>query len=127
MVYGRIAGYGRILRNGKTVNSRLMNITIALVGWLAWNFLLFMMEKDKYDDQEKDFPFTEYRKKNWDNWLASLFMVPILLYFGYKGLGLDVLGVVDVSHLKWTDAYYPASGFFTEFIITLIKRVKKAV
>src|SRR5687768_9470783 len=99
-----------------------MNVLIALMGWLAYNFLMFSMEKDTFDDQGKAFMVLDYARKYWDNWVASLFMVPILLYFGYKGLGLDVFGFMDIENLQWSDAYYPATGFFTEAVITGIKK-----
>lgn len=104
-----------------------MNILIAFVGWLAYNFLVFSMQKDTYDDQGKALLVSEYARKYWDNWLASLFMVPILLYFGYKGLGLDVFGALDLEHLQWSDAYYPAAGFLTELVISAIKKFKTKV
>ena len=40
-----------------------MNILLALFGWLIWNFALFSMEKDKFDDAEQDFPIKPYIKK----------------------------------------------------------------
>jgi hypothetical protein len=79
------------------------------------------MEKDLYDDKNEQFKVKDYAKKVWDNWLASLVMIPVLLSIGY--LGLD-LSVVDIDHLKWTDLYYLCAGFATELVKQAIKKFK---
>jgi hypothetical protein len=101
-----------------------MNFIISIIGWLAWNVIVFRIEKDKYDDKGEHFPFSKYFSETWDNWLASLFMIPILLYLGYKGLGINAFGIIDIEHLNWSDAYYLGSGFFTEAAIYAIKKMK---
>jgi len=86
----------------------------ALFGWLAFNAILFRMEKDKDDDKGLDFHVVEYAKRTWDNWLASLVCVPIVLFLGYKQLHI---GMIDMDQPKWADLYYLAAGFMPEFII----------
>lgn len=93
---------------------------ICLMGWLAWNVLLFVIEKDGYDDQEKEFPFKAYVKKRWDNWLASLVLVPVLLWLGSVGLGLNIFSPLET--LEWSDTYYLLSGCASEMAITGIKK-----
>jgi hypothetical protein len=93
---------------------QLLNIYICIAGWLAWNFFKWSYEKDKYDDRDEHFPFKQYCYKSMDNWLASLFLIPVLLIIGYKGFSLDALASLDVAHLQWSDTYYLMSGFITE-------------
>lgn len=100
------------------MNPLIVNLLAALAGWLAWNVLLLSIEKD---DNEKTFSLKTYALEHWDNWLASLFLIPVLLFFGYRGLGL---GVVEMDHLKWSDAYYVCSGFATELVKTIWKKWK---
>lgn len=101
-----------------------MNILISIFGWLAWNVIIFRIDKDQLDEQGKDFPLKQYVLQSWDNWLASACMIPLLLYMGYRGLGFDVLGNIDIQKLQWSDAYYMGSGFFTEAVIFAIKKWK---
>lgn len=101
-----------------------MNIFITVIGWLAWNVIIFRIDKDQYDDRGEQFPLIQYIKQSWDNWLASLVMIPVLLYMGYKGLGFDVFTGIDIEKLAWSDAYYLGAGFFTELVIFAIKKWK---
>lgn len=104
-----------------------MNIFISLAGWFAWNVIIFRIDKDQADDKKIPFPLKQYSLQSYDNWLASLAMVPIILYFGYKGLGIPgAFASVDLTGLTWSDAYYVTSGFFTEAIIFAIKKWKAA-
>jgi hypothetical protein len=54
-------------------------------------------------------------------------MIPVLLYIGYKGLGIEGAFLsIDVEKLEWSDLYYLGSGFFTEAVIFGIKKYKAA-
>jgi len=100
-----------------------MNSLITFLGWLAWNAIIFRIDKDKYDERGEDFPLHQYAKQSWDNWLTSACMIPILLWIGYKGLGIEgAFLAFDVEKLEWSDLYYLGSGFFTESIIYAIKK-----
>lgn len=101
-----------------------MNALIALVGWLGWNVMIFHIDKDQYDDKGVDFPLKQYFLQSWDNWLASLVMVPALLYIGNKGLDLPGSVFGFDKDISWSDLYYLGSGFFTELIIWAIKKYK---
>jgi len=101
-----------------------MNLYITIVGWVAWNVIIFRIDKDQYDDKGEDFPLWQYVKQSYDNWLASFVMIPVLLYMGYKGLGFNVFSAIEIDHLQWSDAYYLGSGFFTESVIFAIKKWK---
>ena len=93
----------------------------ALFAWLAFNLVLFRMEKDQSDEKGLDFHVIEYFKRVWDNWLASLFCVPIVLYLGYYQLDI---GMIDVTHPKWYYLYYLGAGFLPEFVIVAYKKWK---
>lgn len=90
-------------------------------GWAAWNVLIFSLEKDKFDKEKKVFPIVEYIGYTYDNWLRSLVFIPVLLYIGYKGLGLNPL---VGGELKWNDIFYLCSGFAPELVIYLYKKWK---
>lgn len=93
----------------------------ALFGWLAFNVILFRIEKDKSDDTEINFSIKHYANKTWDNWLASLVCVPIVLYIGYSKLSI---GMIDAENPQWNDLYYLGAGFLPELIIVLWKKWK---
>lgn len=101
-----------------------MNIWITFFGWLAFNVIIFRIDKDQYDDKGTTFPIHQYALQSWDNWLASLCMIPIILFMGYKGLGFNVFSSIGIDRLEWSDAYYMGSGFFTEAVILVIKKWK---
>lgn len=103
-----------------------MNFLISIAGWLLWNAIAFRIEKDNYDDQEKEFPLRLYVYRSWDNWITSLFMIPVLLFLGYKGLNLNPLAVFGTEEIGWNDTYYLGAGFFTEVVMYAVKKWKKA-
>lgn len=96
----------------------MINLLAALAGWVAFNVVMLSMYKDEH---EQTFNLSSYAKEYWDNWLASFVMIPVLLYFGYKQLGL---GLIEMEHVKWSDAYYVCSGFAVELIKEVYKKWK---
>ena len=102
-----------------------MNIALTFLGWLIWNFGLFSMEKDKADEKGLDFSIKHYAKCYWDNWLYSLFFIPLLILLGIKGLGLEAIPMFDVQSLKWSDFYYLGAGFFAEALKYYIALARK--
>lgn len=101
-----------------------MNFLASIAAWLAWNAIVLSIEKNKYDDEEKEFPLKTYASKTWDNWIASLLMIPVLLFLGYKGLAIHPMAVLGSEPLEWSDTYYLGAGFFTEAIMYGIKKWK---
>lgn len=99
-----------------------MNALISLIGWLGWNIIIFRIDKDRYDDIGNEFPLRQYFLQSWDNWLASLIMVPVLLYVGDRGLNLPGSVFGFDKDMAWSDIYYLGAGFFTEAIIWAIKK-----
>lgn len=102
-----------------------MNILITIFGWFAWNAVIFRIDKDQYDERNEVMNIRQYALQSWDNWLTSACMIPVLLYIGYKGLGIEGAFIaIDVEKLEWSDLYYLGSGFFTESVIFAIKKWK---
>jgi hypothetical protein len=106
-------------------NYTVMNILAAFFGWLAFNVAMFRIEKDTYDDKHQSFPLKQYASETWDNWLASLACIPVLLFIGYYKLQIPSIGVLEGGELKWSDFYYLCSGFATELVIVAIKKWRK--
>jgi len=92
-------------------------IGAAIAGWVAFNFLALSLYKD---DNEKTFALKSYAGEHWDNWLASFFLIPVLLFIGAKGLNITI----DEKHLEWNDLYYVGSGFITEALKMAYKKWK---
>lgn len=99
-----------------------MNFLASIAAWLVWNVIIFRIEKDKFDDEDKEFPLKTYAQKTWDNWLTSLLMIPVLLFLGYKGLAIHPMAVLGSEPLEWSDSYYLGAGFFTEAVMYGIKK-----
>lgn len=89
----------------------------AIAGWMAFNLIALSLYKD---ENEKTFALTPYVKEHWDNWIASLFLIPVLIFIGAKGLAIEI----DEKHLEWNDLYYVGSGFFTELMKMAYKKWK---
>lgn len=95
----------------------IINALAALAGWLAWNGTMFSIHKDS---DEKNFNLKSYTMETYDNWLASLLMIPVLLYVGHSQLSIDI----DSGKLEWQDTYYLASGFAVEAVKVAWKKWK---
>lgn len=87
-----------------------VNALLAFFGWLAWNGIMFSVHKD---EDEKNFNLKSYALEHYDNWLASLVVIPVLLIVGAKQLNINI---EDVGNFEWKDCYYPLSGFIVEAI-----------
>ncbi len=97
-------------------------ITATVFGWAFFNVLLFRIDKDIFDSEKKQFPIKEYIGYTWDNWLSSLFGIPLLIFIGAKGLSLPF---TSDGSLQWSELYYLCSGFLTEFCIVSWKKWKE--
>lgn len=92
---------------------------IALVGWAAFIVISLSMDKDLKDESGQAFPIGPYIQTKWDNWLASLVCVPVLVIIGRYGMDLSLTGI------QWADLYYLAAGIAPEFIKNQIARFRK--
>lgn len=95
------------------------NAVAALLAWLAWNVILFSFHKD--EDEEK-FNVKSYVLATWDNWLASLVSIPVLLYLGAKGFNFKQFSLGD--GMDFGDFYYLGSGLIVEVLKTWYKKWK---
>lgn len=102
----------------------VLNIYASIAGWLAFNVILFRIEKDRFDKIGERFPLTKYVSETWDNWLASFVFLPVLWYIGYKQLALDPFADLEVTKMQWSDLYYVCSGFIVELIIVTYQKWK---
>lgn len=92
-----------------------MHFLVAFFGSLLYNFGLFKIAKDKYDEgSDQPFPYKAYFLKNWDNWaFASLCTVPLVLYL------TDIVAIINAQfnlQLQVYEAYYLGAGPLSELI-----------
>ena len=87
---------------------------LAAYGFLIYTVGLFVIEKDEYDDKDEHFSIKKYLSRNWDNWLLSLILVPII---ATKAEGLW-LGAMDIWEKEWSfyDVYYLGVGALVEIV-----------
>ena len=92
---------------------------LSAYGFLIYTVLLFVIEKDEYDNADEHFSIKKYLSKNWDNWLLSLILVPII-----ATKAEDIwAGAMDIFTKTWTfyDVYYLGVGALVEALYTGIK------
>lgn len=95
---------------------------LAVYGFVIYTAVLFVMEKDEYDDVNKHFNLTKYLIRNWDNWLLSVILVPIM-----ATKAVDIWGaIISIWDKTWPfyDLYYLGVGAVVEALYTGIKWIK---
>lgn len=89
-----------------------MNFLIAFFGSVVYNIILFVFAKDNCDKEGKPFPYLVYARMNWDNWLLTFCVAPIVVWYladiltlinHFFGLSMPVLEV-----------YYLGAGVLVE-------------
>lgn len=104
----------------------ILNVYISIWAWLAYNFIIFQLEKDGYDAEHAKFPFATYCRETWDNWVGSGLMIPLLLWIGYRQLNIiDNPLLEHPTSIAWSDLYYLFSGVVTEVVIKRIKEWRR--
>lgn len=98
------------------------NAIAALLAWLAWNIIIFSFHKD---EDEEHFNVKTYYRATWDNWLASLVSIPVLLVLGAKGFNFKQFNLVD--GIDFGDFYYMLSGFAVEALKVAYKKWKTKI
>lgn len=99
------------------------NYLIALFGWFIYNFLLFNLDKDGKDDKGLHFNYNKYVSTHWDNWLFTLLLAPVLVYYMD-----DILTIIErytdkkFDHL---DIYYLGCGVLTELVYYGLSKLNK--
>ena len=92
---------------------------LAAYGFLIYTVLMFVIKKDEYDNEDKDFSIKKYFKQNWDNWLLSLILVPIIATKA-EDIWLASMEVVGRSW-RFFIFYYLGVGALVELLYTGIK------
>lgn len=95
---------------------------LAAYGFLIYTVVMFVMEKDEYDDKDQHFSVKKYLNKNWDNWLLSIILVPII-----ATKAQDIwAGAMEMAGKEWNfyDIYYLGVGAVVEALYTGIKWIK---
>lgn len=95
------------------------NAAAALLAWVAWNVIIFSFHKD---EDEAHFNVKSYCLDTYDNWLASLVSIPVLLILGAKGFNFKQFNLVD--GIDFDDFYYMLSGFAVEALKVAYKKFK---
>jgi hypothetical protein len=91
---------------------------VTLAGWFIYNFFIFNLAKDVVDKNDEDFHYAGYLKHNWDNWVLSLSLSPVLVSYLP-----DILGIINdwtSWNLKPYAIYYLGVGVLVELIYYLI-------
>lgn len=96
---------------------------IALFGWLGFNVLIFYMEKNKADDEDRHFNYQHFVDTHWDNWAVTLlFSVPIVYYGPHIHEAIMNLTGWDI---KWHNMFYAGPGIFVEILVWGLKEINK--
>jgi len=95
---------------------------LAFYGFLIYSVIMFVTEKDEFDAEDKKFSIKKYLSHNWDNWLLSLILVPVI-----ATKAQDIwAGAMEIGGFEWNfyQVYYLGVGAVVEALYTLIKWVK---
>lgn len=95
------------------------NAAAALLAWVAWNVIIFSFHKD---EDEAHFNVKAYCLDTYDNWLASLVSIPVLLWLGAKGFNFKQFSFGD--GVDFGDFYYLLSGMAVEVVKVAYKKWK---
>ena len=95
---------------------------LSAYGFLIYTVLNFVMKKDEYDDAHEAFSVKTYLGHNWDNWLLSLILVPVI---ATQAEGIWA-GAMDMAGKEWKfyHVYYLGVGAVVELLYTGIKWIK---
>lgn len=100
------------------------NLFGTLIGWLAFNALMWKLKKNKHDKKHEPFPFKQYARETVDEWIVSLIFVPLILWVGYRSLALNPFATgLDVAHADWSDLYYLCAGFAPELAVNVLTKL----
>lgn len=89
---------------------------LSFYGFILYTVGKFNVEKDEFDNENKKFNLTKYLFKNWDNWLFSFLIVPVL---ALKAKDIWA-GSMDILGKDWDfyQVYYLGVGAIVEAIYT---------
>ena len=95
---------------------------LAFYGLLAYNIIEWSFTKDGYDKNSRKFSFRKYALKTYDNWIAGLALLPVVVWFGP-----DILNWINTllgTSIEWRDAMYLGVGVLVQVIYYLVKRIR---
>lgn len=92
----------------------------AFFGVILYNFLSFVIEKDKSDDEYKRFSLKAYTKQRWDNWILSLLCVPVVVVYGDQ-LWYYVMQYFE-KDWEFLSVLYLLTGAVAELFYFLLKK-----
>lgn len=94
---------------------------LSAYGWLIYTVLMFNIEKDEYDNEDKHFSLWKYLVRNWDNWLLSALLVPVM-----ATKAVDIWNsIISIWDKTWPfyPLYYLGVGALVELLYFGIKWV----
>ena len=99
------------------------HLLLAFYGWLVWNVLMFSLEKDKLDAENKRFNVKRYFRIYYDNMLVTAVFTPILVVFA-NDLWIYLMDFLG-KDFEFSDIAYLGIGVFVTFIYWIIKKFAK--
>lgn len=94
---------------------------IAFYGLLAYNIIEWSVKKDRYDNVNKKLNFKKYALDHYDNWIVTLMLMPVIVWFGP-----DLLNLINQmlrKEFQWTDAMYLGVGGLAQAINIALRRI----
>jgi len=94
---------------------------LSFYGFLIYSVGVFVIKKDKYENENKKLLIKKYLFDNWDNWIFSLMLVPII---AIKAEDMWAI-LMEVVEKKWIfyKVYYLGVGIIVEAFYILIEWV----
>ena len=93
----------------------MIKYAIAFFGSIIYNYVLFVIAKNKCDQEEKDFPYLKYFKMNWDNWGLTFMLAPVLVWYMPDSVGL--INAHMATELGEHEVFYLGAGPLTEVLL----------
>lgn len=96
----------------------LLTYVATCYGTVLWMAAHLVATKDDYDDKNEGFPWLEYKRKNWDNWLLAIVGIPFIAHFGEEATSLFL------PELTWSKMGYALSGFIVQALYSAYKKYR---
>jgi len=99
----------------------LKQFAIAFFGSLVDNYILFVIAKNNCDQAGKEFEYVKYFKMNWDNWILTFLLAPVLVWYLP-----DIVALVNThlsTELQEYKIFYLGAGPLTELVLFGIFRL----
>jgi hypothetical protein len=92
-----------------------MQYLITFFGSFLYNLGLFVAAKNLADKNNVEFDYKKYSKNNWDNWVLTLAIAPVLVWYAP-----DIVGLLNdrlQTQMKFYNVYYMGAGPLTEVVL----------